>query len=89
MPKFCGNCGARLNEATGLCPNCSPTNAMEPTRNADDAFNPAESHVTPANMEERTKISNRPYFPDNEKTAAYDGPGAMPPQYGFAPGFTV
>lgn len=22
MAKFCGKCGARLDEATGLCPNC-------------------------------------------------------------------
>ena len=22
MAKFCGNCGSRLNEANGLCPNC-------------------------------------------------------------------
>ena len=23
MAKFCGNCGARLDESTGLCPNCA------------------------------------------------------------------
>ena len=22
MAKFCGKCGAKLDEATGLCPNC-------------------------------------------------------------------
>ena len=22
MAKFCGKCGARLDETTGLCPNC-------------------------------------------------------------------
>lgn len=27
MAKFCGKCGTRLNEATGLCPNCDIGNA--------------------------------------------------------------
>ena len=24
MAKFCGKCGAKLDETTGLCPNCAP-----------------------------------------------------------------
>lgn len=28
MGKFCGRCGARLNEATGLCPNCDAKKSM-------------------------------------------------------------
>ena len=25
MDRFCGKCGARLDERTGLCPVCDPT----------------------------------------------------------------
>lgn len=29
MAKFCGKCGARLDEATGLCPNCAPAQTTQ------------------------------------------------------------
>lgn len=29
MAKFCGKCGTRLDEATGLCPNCTPVNVPQ------------------------------------------------------------
>ena len=29
MPKFCGKCGARLDEKTGLCPNCDADRLKE------------------------------------------------------------
>lgn len=27
MAKFCGKCGAKLDETTGLCPNCNAEDA--------------------------------------------------------------
>lgn len=29
MAKFCGKCGARLDEVTGMCPNCNPAKAPQ------------------------------------------------------------
>lgn len=29
MPKFCGKCGSRLDETTGLCPNCDESKIKE------------------------------------------------------------
>ena len=29
MAKFCGKCGTKLDEATGLCPNCGPAKAPQ------------------------------------------------------------
>ena len=29
MAKFCGKCGAKLDETTGLCPNCSQSKGTQ------------------------------------------------------------
>lgn len=33
MAKFCGKCGSRLDEATGLCPNCDATKIKQHSEN--------------------------------------------------------
>jgi uncharacterized Zn finger protein (UPF0148 family) len=33
MAKFCGKCGSRLDENTGLCPKCNPTPAIGQEQN--------------------------------------------------------
>ena len=40
MAKFCGKCGTRLDEATGLCPNCTlnQTNSQQNNQPSDDTF---------------------------------------------------
>ena len=37
MAKFCGKCGAKLDETTGLCPNCDAGNIKEQGENASGA----------------------------------------------------
>lgn len=40
MAKFCGKCGTRLDENTGLCPNCTlnQTNSQQNNQPSDDTF---------------------------------------------------
>lgn len=41
MAKFCGKCGARLDEKTGLCPNCGAGgNAQQPAGNQSPVSSP-------------------------------------------------
>lgn len=37
MAKFCGKCGAKLDETTGLCPNCDAEKIKEQEKTAASA----------------------------------------------------
>lgn len=46
MAKFCGKCGARLDEATGLCPNCDADKLNKPAENPESAETPTPKQDT-------------------------------------------
>ena len=53
MAKFCGKCGARLDEATGLCPNCDADKLNEAAGQEEKAH--VEASDTPAPMPAQSK----------------------------------
>ena len=53
MSKFCGKCGSKLDEATGLCPNCDADKIQK------DSTQSQPSEV-PEQMQADTRASEKP-----------------------------
>ena len=59
MAKFCGKCGSRLDEATGLCPNCdakkikqSVEKPVEPSKEVEKKPEASQQKATPMSKKE-------------------------------------
>ena len=46
MAKFCGKCGAKLDEATGLCPNCDADKLNKQTETPEAVEKPRPKQDT-------------------------------------------
>lgn len=46
MAKFCGKCGSKLDEATGLCPNCDADKLIKQTEKPEAVEPPKQEQDT-------------------------------------------
>lgn len=65
MAKFCGKCGTKLDEATGLCPNCdadklknSESQEESPKKNKESNFTP-ESQLNKKEIRKQKKVAKK------------------------------
>ena len=69
MAKFCGKCGSKLDEATGLCPNCDsdklkkmrsiPTETFEISKQEQQKISEAEKPLSKKKAEKEDHINKK------------------------------
>ena len=60
MAKFCGKCGARLDEKTGLCPNChaNELNQERQSRSENQLLNQKQAKIIDRQTEKKAEKAN-------------------------------